>query len=382
MNGINFNSTTSSKFGTLLVLVVVLLAFAGCSSSGDMKSMAGHSGGMSGHDESLPPAGLAAYTMHHARMPSPPERVGGVVTITATQEEGSTRWTLPGPRDLDPAVFGSPDHPLGWEQNPFPLVGIPLSMRQQKDGKYTIADHATAFGDWMEGGRGSLRMKVTDLTAIDGMTTQDKVEFEATFQSPDKAHDYRVVANMPLPHGKFFPTFGGVATDHLMHGATGIGSKLMPSQYVYVAFWAKGQIYVDGKLTHEDQLVHVMIGEFVRGDNAELQFDGGVGGGGTGGKVLHLMVPPYRIGAKGPEKSPIKSGYIPFPAIKKRMMMDKANAMKLPPAERKAKMAGLMATKELMMKTKKHVQEMMADGKMFGQPFFHIMYGHVQMEKE
>jgi len=36
------------------------------------------------------------------------------------------------------------------------------------------------------------------------------------------------------------------------------------------------------------------------------------------------------------------------------------------------------AMKALMMKTKKHVQEMMAGGKMFGQPFSHVMFGNAR----
>lgn len=364
----------------MFFVAMVALSFVGCAGNGAIaKSGNAHIGGGSSiHQESLPSVGLGAYTMSHAKNQSPPERLGGPVTITAVQEGGSTRWPLPGPRQLDPAVFGTPDHPLGWEAAPFPLVGIPHQMRQQRDGNYTIVDHATPFSDWMKAGVGSLRMTVTDRTAIDGATTQDKVDFEATFQSPDQAHDYRVVANMPLPHGKFFPTFGGVVTDHLLHGSTGIGTKLMPTEYTYVSFWAKGQVFVDGKLTNDGQLVHVMITEFVRGDRNKLQFDGSVGAGGTG-MVLHLMVPPYRIGPKGPEKSPVRSGYIPFPEIQKKMMKAKDQVMKLPADQRDEKMKDLEATKALMMKTKHHVQEAMAAGKMFGQPFFHVMFGHVEL---
>lgn len=351
--------------------VAVPLLLGGCASSGSM-------GG--GHAGSQPAVGLSAYTMQHARFPEPPDRIGGPVTITAVQESGSTRQTLPGPRSLDPAVFGTPANPLGWEKAPFPLVGIPTSMRLSNGDGYTIVDHATPFTDWLVTGTGTLRMSVTDITAHDGRTTKDKVDFEATWQAPDGSHDYRVVANTPLPHGKFFPTFGGVVTDHLMHGSTGIGTKLMPTMYSYVSFWAKGDFYADGRLVNPDQLIHVMITEPVRGDGEKLAFDGGVGGGGTGGKVLHLMIPPYKIGPKGPEKAPLKSGFIPFPMIKKRMMAAKAMVMKLPPEQRKAKMAHLMAVKELMGKTKKHVQDMMAEGKMFGQPFFHVMFAHVDIE--
>ena len=75
--------------------------------------------------------------------------------------------------------------------------------------------------------------------------------------------------------------------------------------------------------------------------------------------------------------APIRSGYIPFPEIKKRMMKAMEKVKQLPPEQQKVMMPKLMATKALMEKTKKHVQEAMAEGKMFGQPFFHVMFGNV-----
>ncbi len=376
------------KHSGVLVVVAGLLVLGGCSTAIGSDRGAAHkaaddslpSVGHGAADDSLPSVGLGAYTKKHAMFPEPPDRIGGAVTITAIQEKGSTRTPLPGPRNLDPAVFGTPENPLGWEKTPFPLVGIPQTMRQTNGDGYTIVDHATPFGDWMVTGEGTLRMSVTDLTAHDGMTTKDKIDFEATWQAPDKSHDYRVVANTPLPHGKFFPTFGGVVTDHLMHGSTGIGTKLMPTMYAYVSFWAKGDFYTDGRLVNPNQLIHVMITEPVRGDKEMLGFDGDVGGGGTGGKVLHLMIPPYKIGPNGPEKAPLKTGFIPFPMVKERIMADKQAAMKLPPEQRKAALARVKAVKELMGKTKKHVLHMMEEGKMFGQPFFHVMFAHVDIE--
>ena len=369
------------KYLPLSILVVLsLFLFTGCSTTGTGTN-SGMSGQSSGMESTGPSAGLTSYTMHHAMMPESPERIGGPVTIVGSQEDGNARWTLPGPRDLDPAVFGTPDKPLSLAKGPFPMT-VPLHLRNQKNGKYTIVDHATPFGDWMEASMGSVQMKVTDATAIDSMSTQDKIDFEATFKSPDGAHDYRVVANKPLPHGMISPTFGGVVTDHLMHGGTGIGSPLMPTQYVYVSFWAMGQVYVDGKLTNDKQLVHGMLGEFVRGDRAALQPDSGVGGGGSGGKVLHLMVPPYKVGPKGLERAPLKTGYIPFPAIKKRMMEDKEAIMMLPPEKRGPAMDRMMEVQALMMKTKEKAQKAMAEGKMFGQPFMHIMFGHMSFGKE
>ncbi len=327
-----------------------------------------------------PMVGLGAYTQSHAKNPTPPRRLGGTVTVTASQKQGSIRWALPGPRAMDPAVFGDPKHPNGWQQGPFPLTGVSLKLRQQRDGKYTIADHATPFSDWMVVGVGDLTMTLKDVTAIDGKVTEDKISFEATFDAPDKSHTYRVVVDKPMPHGKLFPTFGGVVTDILLHGVTGIGTNLMPTEYTYAAFWGIGKIYSDGRLVNDNQLVHMMITEFVRGDGNKLGFDGDVGAGSTG-KVLHLMVPPFKVTPKGLAPAPLKSGYIPFPQVKASIMKANKKIMAMPdgPAK-KAAAARLMDAKKLMGKTKKHVQEEMAAGRMFGMPFFHVMFGNLKIE--
>ncbi len=356
-----------TQFATLASVVVL----AGCANAGaasGSKSMA-----------KAPMVGLSAYTQSHAKNPTPPRLLGGPITVTASQKSGSIRWALPGPRKMDPAVFGDPQHPLGWQQGPFPLAGVAKNLRSQRNGKYTIADHATPFSDWMVVGVGDLNMTLKDVTAIDGKVTEDKIDFEASFKAPDKSHDYRVVVKKALPHGKLFPVFGGVVTNHLLHGVTGIGTNLMPTEFTYAGFWGIGDIYVDDRLVNKGQLVHMMITEFVRGDGNKLSFDGGVGAGSTG-KVMHLMVPPFKVTPKGLMPAPLKSGYIPFPQIKAKMMKANKKLMAMPdgPAK-KAAMANLMETKALMGKTKKHVQEAMAAGKMYSMPFFHVMFGHLKI---
>ncbi|MFK7600953.1 hypothetical protein ACI3L1_01940 [Deinococcus sp. SM5_A1] len=42
------------------------------------------------------------------------------VTVSACAS-GPVHWILPGPRRLDPAVFGTPQMPLGWQD----AVGVP-----------------------------------------------------------------------------------------------------------------------------------------------------------------------------------------------------------------------------------------------------------------
>ncbi|MCH8010652.1 MAG: hypothetical protein IIA61_01685 [Candidatus Marinimicrobia bacterium] len=328
-----------------------------------------------------PTPGLHAYTQGHAKHQNPPDLLGGPLTVKVTQKDGSTRLALPGPRFMDPSVFGTPDNPTGFDPAPFPLLGVAVEMRKTSEGKYTFVDHATPFSDWREVGVGSVNMTVVDATAIDGARTMDKIDFEATFELPD-GNKYRVTCNKPLPHGMAFPFFGGVVTNHLIHGGTGIGSRLMPTEFTYVAFWGVGNVYKNGKLINEDHMIHVMVTEIVRGEGWKLQFDGGVGDP-PQGITMHLMIPPYKPTREGMKNSPLKTMFMPFPYVKKNIMADMEAAKKAGDSERVAR---LMEIKELMGHTKEHVLHATHElkegekGKMYGMPFIHIMFGNIEIE--
>lgn len=329
--------------------------------------------------EEAPPVGLAAYTKSHAKVQTPPDRLGGPLTVRVTQTKGSTRFVLPGPRVLDPAVFGTPGKPIGFDQAPFPLLGVPEDMRLSENGRYTITDHATPFSDWREVGVGSVRMTVVDATAIDGATTKDQIDFEADFSLPDGT-PIRVVVKKPLPHGLAYPFFGGVVTNQLLHGATGIGSRLMPSEFVYAAFWGVGDIYRNGELVNQGHLVHVMLTEAVRGGGYRLLSEGEVGNPPTT-RTLHLMIPPFKVvPGKGLVPDPLKTNFVPFPYVQKHMMKTMEQVKALPDGpEKRRKLVVLKQSKEVMGKTKAHVQKAMKEGKMFGQPFIHIMFGNLDI---
>lgn len=51
--------------------------------------------------------------------------IAGGKTKIKSNGSGDVRWILPGKRRLDPAVFGTPATPLGFE----PDVGLPVAMR-------------------------------------------------------------------------------------------------------------------------------------------------------------------------------------------------------------------------------------------------------------
>lgn len=326
-------------------------------------------------------AGLKPYTMGHAGNASPSDLLGGPLTVEVTQKNGSTRFVLPGPRGLDPAIFGTPKQPAGFEATaPFPLTGVPLDLRLQAGGAYTITGRATPFSNWREVGVGSVHMKLVDATAIDGSRTRDKVDFEAEFKLPDGV-SYKVVCKKPLPHGMAFPTFGGVATNVLVHGNTGVGTRLMPTEFMYAGFWGIGDIYRDGKLVNEGHLIHAMLTEAVRGDSYRLDFDGAVGNPPTT-RTLHLMIPPFKpVPGKGLVPDPLKTKFMPFPFVKKHMMATMKKVKGMPDGPKKQHMMAMLdQTKTVMEHTKKHVMEATKAGKMFGMPFVHIMFGNLKIK--
>jgi hypothetical protein len=328
-----------------------------------------------GQEHGSKPPGLETYTRAHATHENPSDLLGGALEVDVTQHNGVTSWVIPGPRALDPAVFGSPDHPTGIDP-----VGVPLRERLTDGDAYTYDSQATPFSDWAQNGEGSLTMKVVDSTAIDGATTDDTIDFEANFYAPDGT-PFRVTCTEPLPHGDTFPTFGGVVTNHLMHGVTGIGTRLMPTEFAYAAFWGKGKVYRDGKLIADNQLIHVMVTEPVRSPGYHLAFDGGVGHP-TTGKTVHLIIPPLKVGDQGPEPAPLKTGYDPFPSTTERLNEETEEARSLPEDQRDQRMERLSEVRDMMAEAKERAKETSGSGVTDGQPFIHIMFNDFQIHAQ
>ncbi|MFQ5495149.1 MAG: hypothetical protein ACE5EX_07180 [Phycisphaerae bacterium] len=322
-----------------------------------------------------PAPGLHAYARARGMSPNPPGRLGGSLTVKVSQKNGKARFILPGTRGLDPSIFGTPGHPAGFEPAPFPMSGIPLDLRRKTGDAYTIIDHACPFSDWSEKASGSVRMKLVDATAIDGATTKDKIDFEANFELPDGAK-YRVVCTKPLAHGMAFPFFGGVVTNHLIHGGAGIAPRALPTAFAYAAFWGKGDVYKDGSLINGDQLVHVWVSEDIRGKGGRTRFDSEAGNR-SKGLTLHMVVPPYRVTAQGMKKTPLKTMFMPFPYIKPNIMKEMKSAKK---SGDPARIARAKHIKEVMAHTKEHVVQATAAGKMFGMPFIHMKFDDVKMK--
>jgi hypothetical protein len=293
-----------------------------------------------------------------------------------TQTNGKTRLVLPGPRILDSVVFGTPQRPGVYD----PLLGDVTKFGLTYNGGYTITKGATPFSNWPHPGTGSVRMSVVDATAIDAATTKDQIDFEANFRLPDGVA-YRVVVKRPLSHGSDHPVFGGVATNVLMHGATGIGTALMPTEFAYVTFWGLGDIYRNGKLVNKNHLVHAMVTEHVRDANFTMRSENRVGRNASG-RVMHLMIPPFKpVPGKSVVPSPLKTKFMPFPLVKKQMMKTLKKVKGMPDGPKKMRMLTVLKqSKKVMAKTKAHVVDFTKKGKMFGMPFIHIMFEDLKIQ--
>jgi len=218
---------------------------------------------------------------------------------------GDVRWILPGFRELDPAVFGTPEAPLRTEL-------LPTGMRAvTDDGKYVAgkdgAPTPTPFSNnWMPIA-GQAKVKVRDITAVSGPTTRDQVDAVFKFTSPGGQNSYRLVVKKAIPEVDH-ENFGGVGINALQHGATGIGTPLMPQLMSYIAFWGAGDLWVNGVKQPDKRFVHFMVTNNVRDDDYNLVFDDGVDPDGTW--QAHLILPPVAVGADGPFPSPVPTEFV------------------------------------------------------------------------
>jgi len=330
-----------------------------------------------------PGPGLHAFARSRGKDRTPPGRAGGPLTLSFSQSNGSARFNLPGTRAMDPAIFGTPKHPAGFEPAPFPMLGIstgnqpngmPWRLTDESGQRYTIINHFCPFADWYEKTTGTVRMTVVDATAIDGASTNDRIDFEANFELPDGAK-YRVVCKKPLAHGGAFPFFGGVVTNHLIHGGSGIAPRALPTTFAYAAFWGMGDVYKDGSLINKGQLIHVWVDENVRGHGDRMRMDSEAGNP-SNGMSLHMVVPPYKPTPKGMVKTPLRTMFMPFPLVKPNIMREMKMAKKAGDMSRLAEVKQIKAVAD---RTKKHIVHATAEGKMFGMPFILMHFDQVDM---
>lgn len=231
------------------------------------------------------------YLKAHMNLQQPQELLGGPLEINIQQNSGGVFVILPSKRKLDPYVFGTPEAPRAMAGTPG-INGLPPGARGVKNGKYTEMKKPSPFGDKnIVMGNGKLNIEAMDVTATDAAKTEDKVKFMASWQDK-QGNTYEVrCCGMLAAHGVEYPTFGGVVTNTVMHGSSRIGTALMPTEYVYFAFWGMGEVRKNGEVLDKPRLVHGMLTEYVRKEDYKLAMDDEVT---PTRKQFHLMVPPMK----------------------------------------------------------------------------------------
>ncbi|MFB6264839.1 MAG: hypothetical protein ABEL76_14635 [Bradymonadaceae bacterium] len=255
------------------------------------------------------------------------------VSATVTQPEGKvTYWVPPGPRELGDH-FGTKDNPkfTGKKkiQNAPPpvkkvlkkhpiLVGAPPKARKYKNGKAIFAQ-PTPFSDkGVPVKQGSLDLTYIDRRSADKkgppIKTPDEVKASISFTDPD-GNSYKLKPLLtfqpPIPGYK---TQGGVMTDDYHHGATGTGSPLMPKVYTWGAFWAIGNVVVNGEVANKHQVMHCMTTETVRDKNYHLTLNSEMPlkkSNTIAGQMhhTHCIVLPIKFTPTGPVNSPVNTAF-------------------------------------------------------------------------
>jgi hypothetical protein len=212
--------------------------------------------------------------------------------------DGTALWQFPDKRQLDPALFGTPAEPYNVEL-------LPIAMRSTNaDGTaYTTIAKPLMFSNKIKMTTGSFEMTVNDKTAKDGMDSKDEVAMEAKFVGPN-GRNFRVTMNKVIPKGPDHPFFGGVGTNVLMHGGTGIGTPLVAQEFSYITAWGVGDIYIDGEKVDSKRVIHIMVSERTRDDDFKIGF----GVAKPDELEIHLAMPPLKGSKTGPVPSPVPTG--------------------------------------------------------------------------
>lgn len=219
-------------------------------------------------------------------------------------------WMHSGPRNLDAAVFGTVAEPLGTEF----MIGVPLYDRlDDGQGNWTT----TALPNFRSNITSPLspdsvvEVSVRDRTPIDLPTftsvTYDEVSLTVRITDPF-GRRLEVTSNQALPKGPFHEFFGGVGTNLIQHGRTGLGGKQAPQVFSYISLYALGQLTIDGQLLpgNDRRLIHLMVTHGIRDANNNPGSAGGNGPFmGTNSEVdrndleLHLVLPSVRFMPSG-----------------------------------------------------------------------------------
>jgi hypothetical protein len=268
----------------------------------------------------------------------------GAPDLVTKQDSGKvTYWVMPGPRELSPAVFGTPANPkmrlkpkvreahgmvaAGKAPPSVPkllkdlpiLVGVPDKARSTMADGTQVLKQPTPFSDDGLIISGNFEAKFWDEVNRDTPgkpgDTPDKAEMTAEFTDP-QGNDYKVVLDHVVkPPFPGYETDGGVLLNGYHHGSTGTGTPLMPQVWTIGAFWGVGEVHVNGELRSKKRVMHLMTTETVRDNDYHLALQEEMPL--APGEWLvkdqphhtHLIVLPIQATKQGPKFKPLKTAF-------------------------------------------------------------------------
>jgi hypothetical protein len=139
----------------------------------------------------------------------------------------------------------------------------------------------------------------------------DEANVKGWFQTEDGRYDFTVnrVAATPneFPLGEK-TVFGGVATDVLLNGDTGIGTPLEPKVKAGVAIWGFARIEKNGQVIAENAPVKVLVTSRTR-DEKTGKYLGAYDASKNKIDEVHLIILPSSLQAQAPQAAqPLPAG--------------------------------------------------------------------------
>jgi plastocyanin len=250
-------------------------------------------------------APMLGYLEAHRNVEAPYPLLGGPIRVRLRQDTGGVHVALPAYRELDPRVFGTPELPMQFAGSPI-VYGVPPQLRDVEGGRYTRVNQLSPFGDNVIIMRNAtMELEALDMTATDAAMSRDSVRFEGRWQDT-AGNTYAIRCTTATSRGVEYPVFGGVVTNHILHGVSRVGTPLMPTQFAYVAFWGMGEVLKNDSVVDGPVMVHGMYTELVRGENYRLLFDNQVI---PTQRHFHIIVPPVTASGTRFEPRPVNTGF-------------------------------------------------------------------------
>lgn len=283
---------------------------------------------------------MAAFALLAGYTSSAEAESGPIGEKRVTQQAGKViYWVLPGPRDLEEEVFGTPDNPKALlepkiqaakeaggpptvpellQQVPIMVAAPEEGRRVTENGEYVFAQ-PTPFSNQARIVEGQFEATFNDMVNSDPPgkpgETPDTAEFSAEFTDP-QGNQYRVVLDHVVkPPFPGYETEGGVMLDSVHHGTTGTGSPLMPKVDTVAALWGVGELHINGEEVDDHRVMHVMTTEVVRNKDYELVHTEDLPLAPEERHIsdqehhTHLMMPPIKGSPQGPVFSPVPTAF-------------------------------------------------------------------------